>query len=114
MSGETRYMHVDINLPEGFNPQAPTREQLEGLRAALAKEIGNGITQKLFEFNKVEYDRGTNVASVEIGVVVPPTPETPIATRSYGLERLVNDSHYQSRPRSDELVMSTLHRSEEH
>ena len=87
MSGERRTMIVNAYLNGDVDPRRLSVQQLAELHAQLAKEIGEGIVQKLFEFNKVEWQPAKHRATVALDVIVPPTPANNLTTRDFGLAK---------------------------
>lgn len=73
MSGEARTMSAWVSAPPDFDPDHPKPAHLRDIKNRLAAKIGEGITDKLFEFNKLQLD--SESVGCWLDVIVPPTPQ---------------------------------------
>ena len=96
MSGETRTMSAWVEAPPDFNPDHPKPEHLRDIKDRLGNKIAEGITDKLFEFNKLQLN--SQRVGCWLDVIVPPTPhDHQVHTREWARynnsEPLNSDKH---------------------
>ena len=82
MSGEARTMSAWVSAPPDFDPDHPKPEHLRDIKNRLGRKIAEGITDKLFEFNKLQLN--SQSVGCWLDVLVPPTPrEHQVHTREW-------------------------------